>query len=146
VELAALTPVKALKSGTVLMMRMPTDDVAWVTRYQAATERLRTKEAAAKVGAGAQEVAGPGDTMRELEPVKAVPGGARLEVPSVGGSEPRSTAMTQATVEAAEDETSVYDVGRVDVEELREVVEALPEVGKEVARLESQPAQEEPQP
>jgi hypothetical protein len=70
VELAALTPVKALKSGTVLMMRMPTDDVAWVTRYQAATERLRTKEAAAKVGAGAQEVAGPGDTMRELEPVK----------------------------------------------------------------------------
>jgi hypothetical protein len=48
-----MTPVKALKSGTALMMRMPTDDVVWVVRYQEATERLRMKEAAAKVGASA---------------------------------------------------------------------------------------------
>jgi hypothetical protein len=49
VELVAPTPVKVLKSGAALMMRTPGDDAAWVTRYQAATERLRTREAAAKV-------------------------------------------------------------------------------------------------
>jgi hypothetical protein len=87
VELAAPTPVKALKSGAALMMRTPADDTASVVRYQAATEWLRTREAAAKAGASAQEVASPGDTTRELEPVEAVPGGARLEVPGAGGSD-----------------------------------------------------------
>jgi hypothetical protein len=53
VELVAPTPVKALKLGAALMMWMPTDDGAWVTRYQAATERLRTREAAAKAGVSA---------------------------------------------------------------------------------------------
>jgi hypothetical protein len=76
------------------MMRTPADDTAWVTRYQAATERLRMREAAAKVGVSTQEVAGPGDTTREPKPVEAVPGGARLKVPDVGGSEPGSIAMT----------------------------------------------------
>jgi hypothetical protein len=52
--------------------------------------------------------------------------------------------MTQATVEAAEAETSVHDVGRADVEKSREVVEALPEAGQEVAQSESQLAREEP--
>jgi hypothetical protein len=93
-ELAAPTPVKALKLGAALMMRTSADDAAWVTRYQAVTERLRTREAAAKVGASTQEVAGPGDAVRESEPVEAVPGGARLEVPGAGGSEPRSTTTT----------------------------------------------------
>jgi hypothetical protein len=110
------------------------------------TERLRTREAAAKAGASAQEVAGPGDAAREPEPVEAIPGGARLEVPDAGGSEPRSTAMTQATVEATKAETSVRDTGRVDVEKSREVVEASPEAGEEAAQPESQPAREEPQP
>jgi hypothetical protein len=41
--------------------------------------------------------------------------------------------MTQATIEAAEAETSVRDAGRADVEESREVVEAPPDAGKEVA-------------
>jgi hypothetical protein len=94
VELAALTPVKALKSGAALMMWMPTDDAAWVMRYQAAMEQLRMREATAKVGASAQEVAGLGDATRELEPIEAAPGGARLDMPYVGGSEPRSTVMT----------------------------------------------------
>jgi hypothetical protein len=83
--------------------------------------------------------------MREPEPVEAVPGGARLEMPGIGGSEPGSTAMTQATVKAAEVETSVRDVGRADVEKSRDVVEAPPEAGKEVVQPESQPAQEESQ-
>jgi hypothetical protein len=61
VELAASTPVKALKSGAALMMPTPANDAAWVTRYQATTERLRTREAAAKAGVSAQEVADPGD-------------------------------------------------------------------------------------
>jgi uncharacterized membrane protein YqiK len=54
--------------------------------------------------------------------------------------------MTQATVEAAEAETSVRDMGWADVEKSREVVEALPEVGKEVAQPESRPVPEGPQP
>jgi hypothetical protein len=44
------------------MMQMPADDAAWVARYQAATERLKMKEAVAKAGASALEVAGLGDT------------------------------------------------------------------------------------
>jgi hypothetical protein len=76
------------------MMQMPTDDAAWVTRYHAATERLKMKEAAAKVGASAQEVAELGDATREPEPVEATPGGARLDVPDVGGPKPGSTART----------------------------------------------------
>jgi hypothetical protein len=84
--------------------------------------------------------------MREPEPVEAVSSGARLEVPGVGGSEPGSTVMTQATVEAAEAETSIRNTGRADVEESGEVAEAPPDAGKEAAQLESQPVQEEPQP
>jgi hypothetical protein len=44
------------------------------------------------------------------------------------------------TIEAIEAETSIRDVGRADVEESREVVEAPPDAGKEVAQPESQPA------
>jgi hypothetical protein len=94
VELAALTPVKALKSGTTQMMWMPANDAAWVVRYQAATKRLRTKEAAAKARASTQEVTGLGDATREPEPIEAAPSGARLDVPGVGGLEPGLTAMT----------------------------------------------------
>jgi hypothetical protein len=78
-------------------------------------ERLRTKEAVA-------------------------PGGARLDVPGVGGSNPGSTAMTQATVKDAQAKTSIRDAGQADVEESREVVEAPLEAGKEAAQPESQPA------
>jgi hypothetical protein len=104
VELAALTPIKVLKSGAAMMMRTRADYAAWVARYQAATERLKTKEATAKAVASAQEVAGVSDATREPEPVEAAPGGARLDVPSVGGPEPGSTTRTRATIEA---ETSI---------------------------------------
>jgi hypothetical protein len=67
-------------------------------------------------------------------------------MPGVGGSEPGSTATTQATVEAAEVETFVRDAGRANVKKSREVEEAPPEAGKEAAQPESQPAREEPQP
>jgi hypothetical protein len=50
------------------------------------------------------------------------------------------------TVEAIEAETTVHDVGRADVVESREVVEAPPDAGKEAAQPESQPAREEPRP
>jgi hypothetical protein len=33
VELAGLTPVKALRSGAALMMRTAADDAAWVAKY-----------------------------------------------------------------------------------------------------------------
>jgi hypothetical protein len=92
------------------------------------------REAAAKAGASTQEVAGPGDAPWGPEPAEAVLGDARLEVPGAGGSELGSIAMTQATVEAAEAKTSVCDAGRADVEKLREVAEASPEVGREAAQ------------
>jgi hypothetical protein len=57
-------------------------------------ERLRLREAAAKVGASAQEVTGPGDIAQGPEPAEAIPGDARLEVPGAGGLEPGSIAMT----------------------------------------------------
>jgi hypothetical protein len=53
VELAGLTPVKALRSSAALMMRTAADDAAWVAKYQAAAERLRLQEAAAQSGARA---------------------------------------------------------------------------------------------
>jgi hypothetical protein len=52
-ELVGPTPIKALKSDAALMMRMAADDVAWVAKCQAAMERLRLREAAAKAGASA---------------------------------------------------------------------------------------------
>jgi hypothetical protein len=53
VELTSPTPIKGLRSGAALMMRTPAEDAAWVARCQATTERLRLREAAAKVGASA---------------------------------------------------------------------------------------------
>jgi hypothetical protein len=141
-----MTPVKALKSGAALIMRTPADDTAWVIKYQAATERLKTKEVTAKAGASAQEVTGVGDAVREPGPVEAALGSARLDVPGVGGPESGSTTRTLVTVEAGKAETSVRDAGRADVEKSREVVEAPPDVGKEAEQLELQPEREEPRP
>jgi hypothetical protein len=42
------------------MMRTAADDATWVAKYQAVAERLRLREAAAKAGASAQEVASSG--------------------------------------------------------------------------------------
>jgi hypothetical protein len=100
------------------------------------TEQLRLREAAAQAEASTQEVTGSDATARGSRPVEAVPGGAGLEVPGAGGSEPGSTVMTQATIEAIEAKASVRDAGRVDAEKLKEVVEALPEVGKEAVQPE----------
>jgi hypothetical protein len=108
--------MKALRSGVVVIMRTAADDAAWVAKCQAATERLRLREAAAQAGVTAQAVTGSNPTARGLGPVKAVLGDAGLEVPGTGGSEPRWTVTTQATIEAAEATTSVCDAGRVDVE------------------------------
>jgi hypothetical protein len=73
-----------------------------------------------------------------------VPGDTGLKVPGAGGLELGSTATTQATVEAAEVGASVRDMGRADVEKSKEVVEALPGAGQEVAQPKSQLAREEP--
>jgi hypothetical protein len=41
-EPTALTPAKALKASTTLRMRTPADDAAWLARYRAAMERLKS--------------------------------------------------------------------------------------------------------
>jgi hypothetical protein len=130
-ELACPTPVKVLWSGTAVIMRTVANDAAWVTKLQATTEWLNQREAVAQVGVGAQEVTGSDPAARGSGPTEAVvPSGARLDVPGIGRSEPGSTATAQATIEAAEAETSVHDAGQVDVEKGKEVVEAPPEAGR----------------
>jgi hypothetical protein len=126
-----MTPVKALKSGAALMMRTLADDVAWVAKCQATMERLKVKEVAAKAGASAQEVTRVGDAAWEPELVEAALGGTRLDGSSIGGPEPGSTARTLETVEVGKAETSVRDARQADVEKIKEVVEALPDAGKE---------------
>jgi hypothetical protein len=117
--------VKALRSGAAVIMRTATDDAAWVMRLQATTERLKQREAATQAGVGAQEVTGPDPAAQGLGPTETVvPSGAGLEAPDSGGPEPGLTATTQASVKAAEAETSVRDTGRADVGEEQEVVEA----------------------
>jgi hypothetical protein len=104
------------------------------------------KEVIAKAGASAQEVARVGDAAWEPEPVKAAPGCARLDVPSVARPEPGSTMRILATIEASKAETSVRDAGWADVEKIKEVVEAPPDAGKEEEQSELQPEREEPRP
>jgi hypothetical protein len=106
-------------------------------------ERLRLREAAAQAGASTQEVTGSDPTTRGSGPVEAVPGDTVLEVPGTGVSEPGSTAMTRATVEAAEAATSVRDAGRADVERVKEVVEAPLEAGQEAAQPEEPQLQQD---
>jgi hypothetical protein len=136
-ELAGPTPVKALRSGAAVIMRTAADDAAWVMRLQATMERLKQREAAAQARAGAQEVTGPDPATQGLGSTETVvPSGARLEAPGTGGLEPGSTATTQASIKATEAETSVCDVGRADVGEEQEVVEAPSEARQEAAQPE----------
>jgi hypothetical protein len=144
VEFVAMTLVKALKSGATLMMQTPADDATWVAKYQASTKRLKMKEAATKAGASAQEVARVGDAAREPESVEAAPGCARLDVPGIGGPEPGLTTRTLETIEAGKAETSIRDARRLDVEKIKEVVEAPPDAGKEEEQPELQPEREKP--
>jgi hypothetical protein len=83
--------------------------------------------------------------VRGSGPAEAVLGDAGLKVPGTGGSEPGSTATTQATVEAAEANTSVRNAGWADAEKLKEVVEAPLEAGQEAMQPEEpQPRQDRP--
>jgi hypothetical protein len=93
-ELVGSTPVKALRSGTALMMRTAADDAAWIAKCQAMMEQLKLWEAAAQTGASALEVTGSDPTARWSGPAEAVPSDAGLEVPGTGGSEPGSTTTT----------------------------------------------------
>jgi hypothetical protein len=121
------------------MMRTAADDAAWVAKCQATTERLKLREKAAQGVTSSDPIA------RGSRPAEAVPGDSGLEVPDTGGSESRSTAMTQATIEATEADTSFRDTGRADAKKLKEVVEAPPEVGQEAAQPEEpQPQQDRP--
>jgi hypothetical protein len=114
-----------------------------VAKYQAAVEQLKFREALAQTGASTQEVTSYGFVARGSGPAEAVPGDAGLEVPGTGGSEPRSTATTQATVEAIEADTSVRDAGQADAEKSKEVVEVPPEAGQEAAPSEEPQSQQD---
>jgi hypothetical protein len=109
------------------------------------TKRLKLREAVAQTGASTLGVTDFDPVTQGSRPTEAVLGDAGLEVPDTGGLELGSTATTQATVEAAEADTSVRDAGRVDAKKLKEVVEAPPEAGQEAAQPEEpQPQQDRP--
>jgi hypothetical protein len=118
--------VKALRSSAAIIMWTAADDIVWVKRLQAATERLRQREAAAQVGVGAQEATGSDPTAQGSGP-------SEVAAPNTGGAEPGSTSTAQASVEATEAEASACDAGRADVEEVE--VEVPPEAGQEAAQL-----------
>jgi hypothetical protein len=141
-----MTPAKAIKAGTALMMWMPADNVAWVARCQAVMERLKAKEVIVKAGASAQEGAGIRDAAQEPERVKTALGAARLDEPRSGLPELGSTKGTPEAIEAGKAETSTRDVGQEGVKEMKEVVETPQDAGKEEEQLEVQMEREEPQP
>jgi hypothetical protein len=126
-----MTPAKALKASTALMMWTPTDNAAWVARCQVATEWLKVKEATVKAGASAQEGAGARDTAQQPEQVKAALGATRLDRSGGDGQEPGLTTRTLETIEANEVVTSARDVGQANVGETRSVVETPQDAGKE---------------
>jgi hypothetical protein len=116
-------------------MRTAADDLAWVERLQATTERLKQREAAAQAEAGAQEAIGSGPAAQGSGPPEAA-------APSTGGAEPGSTSTAQASVEATEAEASARDAGRADVEEV--VVQVPPEAGQEATQPEELQSRQDP--
>jgi hypothetical protein len=133
-----MTPVKALKAGSGLMMWTPADNATWVTKCHATTERLKAEEATAKAGASAQEGARVGEAARGPEQVEAAPSGTRHDRPRSGGPEPGSTTRTPETVEAGRAETSIRDARQTDVKKMKEVVKAPQDAGKEEEQSELQ--------
>jgi hypothetical protein len=127
-----MMPTKALKAGAALMMWTPADDAVWVTRFQAATEHLKAKEATAKAGMSAQEGAEARDATREPERVEIAPGTTELDGSGSGGHEPGSTERTPEAIEAGKAETSTRDVGHASGKETEEVVETPQDAGKEL--------------
>jgi hypothetical protein len=96
--------VKALRSSTAVILQTAADDIAWVERLQAVTERLKQREVAAQAGMGASEAAGSDPAAQGSWLSEAV-------APSTGGPEPGSTSTAQASVEATEAEASARDMG-----------------------------------
>jgi hypothetical protein len=98
---------------------MLADDVAWIARYQAVTERLKAKEFTAQACASTEVDIGARDAAQRSELVEAAPdaiGHGRFEG---DGHEPGLTMRTLETVEAAEAATSTRDARQAVVEETR---------------------------
>jgi hypothetical protein len=107
------------------MMRTPADDAAWVAKCQAATERLKAKEATAKVVTSAQKGVGARD-MAQPKLVEAALGATRLDRPGGDGQELGSTTMALRAVEADKEATSARKAERADVKKTEEVVVEAP--------------------
>jgi hypothetical protein len=140
-----MTPVKALKAGISLMMQTSADDATWVAKCHTATERLKEKEVASKVGASAYEGAGVGKAARGLEQVEVALSGTRHDGPRSGGPEPGSTVKTPETVKASRAKTFVRDARQTNVKKMKEVVESPHDAGKEEEQPELQTEWEESQ-
>jgi hypothetical protein len=94
------------------------------------TEQLKAKEVVAKAGAGAEGGTRVGDAAQQSEPVEAAPSATGLGRSGGDGQEPGSTTRTLETVEAGEAMTSACDIGQVNAEETRNMVELCDMRGK----------------
>jgi hypothetical protein len=137
-------PAKVLKASATLRMRTPADDAAWITRYQAATEQLKSMGSSVQAGGSVEEAVGAGEAARRPELVEVAPGASGLGQSGDDGREPRPATRILEAVEAREVATSAHDAGQVDVVETRNVEETPRDVGQEEELRELQ-EQEEPQ-
>jgi hypothetical protein len=76
-EPTALTPAKALKASTTLRMRTPADDAAWLARYRAAMERLKSTGSFVQASESIGEAVGAKEAARRPKLVEAALGASR---------------------------------------------------------------------
>jgi hypothetical protein len=139
-----LTPVKALKARIALRMRTSTDDAAWIARYQAAMERLKSTGSSIQGDASVEEAVGAGEATRRPELVEAAPSASELGRFGGNGREQGLTVGTLEAIEAIEAATSARDARQADVVETRNVEETPRDAGQEEELSEPQEEREQP--
>jgi ubiquitin len=102
-----------------LSMQTPADDAAWLARYRATTEQLKSTGSSVQAGGSVEEAVGAEEAARQPELVEAAPNATGLGRSRGDGHEPGLTVRTLETVEATEAATSAHDAGQADVEGTR---------------------------
>jgi hypothetical protein len=130
-ESMALTPAKVLKASTALKMRTPADDAAWLARYRATTERLKSTGSSVQAGGSVGEAVGAWEAARWPKLVEATLGASGLGQSRGDSHEAGPATRISEAVEAREVATSARDTGQVDVVEIRNMEETPQDMGQE---------------
>jgi hypothetical protein len=112
-------------------MRTPAYDAAWIARYRAATERLKSTGSSVQAGGSVEGAVRAGEVARWPKLVEAAPGASRLGQSGGNGRELGPATRIPEAVEAREVATSARDVGQADVVETRNVEETPQDAGQE---------------